>query len=130
MNKLMSSIRKVKLTRGKVKFAASIASPSYLGLAVASVDLELGISPSGFTLPGNANLAVSFSTTIAASSLQVLVGSKVISTKALAANEVYPVGFFEKDSIIKLKSLVAGTITLHYLDSWMIPYPIATGVFI
>lgn len=110
----------------KSKFATLIGTPQTLagGLAPAA--------SAALALPANARLAVSSDVPVAAGVVVVNVaGGRVLGTPALAANQIYEVGYIEAGKQVTLEKTVAGagTITLHFLDDWKRPSSIATSTF-
>ncbi len=110
----------------KFFYKALIATPDVLTGGVAAD------TSSVLTLPAGAFLAISYSVSLNANELRANTSrGNQIGTPALAADELYPIGWFEPDVDIDLEITVAtaGTATLHHLDEWKLPDAIATAVF-
>lgn len=115
--------RNRSLRRGK-KFTSLISSPFDLGTVAAGSP-----SPNPLVLPAASFVGISFSSGVTASELTVAVGLRTIGTKALAADEIFRLGFFERAFSLVPTSDIAGTVTLYRFDQWFRASAIATGVF-
>lgn len=110
----------------KSRFVALIATPQTLAGGVAPA------ASAAFALPANARLAVSSGVPVAAGAVVVNVaGGRVLGTPALAANQIYEVGYVEAGKTVILEKTAAGaaTITLYFLDEWKRPSAIASSTF-
>lgn len=110
----------------KSRFAALIATPQTLAGGAAPA------ASAALALPANARLAVSSDVPVAAGAVVVNVaGGRVLGTPALAADQIYEVGYAEAGKEVTLEKTVAGaaTLTLYFLDDWKRPSAIATATF-
>lgn len=108
------------------RFSALISTPQTLAGGQAPA------ASAALALPANARLAVSSDVPVASGEVVVNVaGGRVLGTPALAANQIYEVGYVESGKQITLEKTVAGagTITLYFLDDWKRPFSIATSTF-
>lgn len=123
---IRTRLKHKKNLRLKDKFKLLITTPSVLTGGVSPVISTV------ITLPAGGFFAVSYSVEV--SSGDLLVNSNrgyVMNTIDLATDELHRIGWFEKDEDLNLEITVnlPGTATLHYLDTWRRPYPIATATF-
>lgn len=110
----------------KSRFAALIATPQTLAGGVAPA------ASAALALPANARLAASSDVPVAAGVVVVNVaGGRVLGTPALAAGQIYEVGYVEAGKTVTLEKTAAGagTITLYFLDEWKRPSAIASSTF-
>lgn len=96
-----------------------------LGTAAAANPL-----PEPYTLAASGEFAVSFSAPVTAGQLTVATEvGRTLGTPALAADQIYPLGFFERARTLIPESAIAGDVTLYILDNWRRPIAVATGTF-
>lgn len=84
-----------KTLRDEKKFSSLIASPFDLG-----TETEEGLTLNSFSMPANGKLGISFSESIGSAQLYIDVSGRIVRAPALAADEIYPLGFFERGKTI------------------------------
>lgn len=117
--------KRLRLQQEVRAFDALVASPFDLGSAAAGSAL-----PNTFALPHNGRFAVSASAGVQQGDLLIAFGARIVSTRSLAADELYRLHYFERDRLVELSSdpgCPACDVTLYLLDERFKPFPIATG---
>ena len=86
--------------------------------------------PNPYVMKGNARIGVSFSVNITAGQLTLATeGARTLETPALDADVVYRLDYLERARTLTPTCAIAGTVSLHVFDEWMLPSVVATGVF-
>jgi len=113
-----------RVLRNLKGFTGDIASPVDLGSVLAG-----NPTSSGYLLPANCQMGISFSAIAVAGDITVAKGSETLGTPNLAANEIHRLGYFGKNQILIPSSGIAGTVTVYVFNDRFVGFPIATGVF-
>lgn len=121
---LLNARRRRRAAENLDKFEGDVAAPFSMGTVAAPNPL-----PAPYPMRANARIAVSFSAVVAAGQLTLAVGSAVLKTPVLAANEIYRLEVAARDQDITPTSAIAGTVKIHVLDEWSRSSVVATGIF-
>lgn len=101
------------------------ASPHGLGSVLAG-----NPSSSPLSLRASGRFGISFSVPVAAGQLLTNVSNgRVIGNPALAANQIFRLGHLERGLTLAPEAAIAGTVKIYFLDNWLRPVEIASGVF-
>jgi len=121
--RLFAARRRRRRAQDLSAYAALIAAPDDLGSAA---DLE---SLDDFVVPARAELAISFDEAVEAGDVVVTVDGRDMEIPALEADAVHSLQWAERGHVVSVgnSSAPACAATLHVLDQWRRPSPIATG---